>query len=41
MNDLLEELVGVLDDISMPEDLPLIERIDSDLACSGTAPLDE
>jgi len=43
MNDLLEELVGDLeDDISMPEELPQIERIDSKTwRIQGTAPLDE
>lgn len=43
MNDLLEELVGDLeDDISMPEEVPLIERIDSKTwRIQGTAPLDE
>jgi putative hemolysin len=43
MNDLLEELVGDLeDDISVPEELPLIERIDSKTwRIQGAAPLDE
>jgi len=43
MNDLLEELVGDLeDDISIPEELPPIERIDSKTwRIRGTAPLDE
>ncbi len=43
MNDLLEELVGDLeDDISMPEEKPLIERIDSRTwRIQGAAPLDE
>lgn len=43
MNDLLEELVGDLeDDISMPEDSPLIERIDSKTwRVKGATPLDE
>jgi len=43
MNDLLEQLVGDLeDDISMPEELPLIERLDSKTwRIQGTAPLDE
>ncbi|HHV99196.1 MAG TPA: HlyC/CorC family transporter [Clostridiaceae bacterium] len=43
MNDLLEELVGDLeDDISMLEELPQIERIDSKTwRIQGTAPLDE
>ncbi len=43
MNDLLEELVGDLeDDISMPPETPLIERIDSQTwRIQGTAPLYE
>jgi len=43
MNDLLEELVGDLDDdISMPAESPPIERIDSKTwRIQGTAPLDE
>lgn len=43
MNDLLEELVGDLeDDISIPEEAPPIERIDSKTwRIQGTAPLDE
>jgi len=43
MNDLLEELVGDLeDDISIPEELPPIERIDSKTwRIQGTAPLGE
>ncbi|HHY90088.1 MAG TPA: HlyC/CorC family transporter [Clostridiales bacterium] len=43
MNDLLEELVGDLeDDITMPEETPLIERIDLNTwRIQGTAPLDE
>ena len=43
MNDLLEELVGDLeDDVSVPEELPLIERIDSKTwRIQGAAPLDE
>ena len=43
MNDLLEELVGDLeDDTSMPVEKPLIERIDSRTwRIRGTAPLDE
>lgn len=43
MNDLLEELVGDLDDdISMPPESPLIERIDSKTwRIQGAAPLDE
>lgn len=43
MNDLLEELVGDLeDDISMPEEQPMIERIDSKTwRIRGPAPLDE
>ncbi len=43
MNDLLEELVGDLeDDISVPAEKPLIERIDSNTwQIQGTAPLDE
>ncbi|MDD3853568.1 MAG: hemolysin family protein, partial [Syntrophomonadaceae bacterium] len=42
MNDLLEEIVGELDDDdSIPEDSPLIERIDSHTwKIQGTAPLD-
>jgi putative hemolysin len=42
MNDLLEEIVGDLeDDSSIPEDEPLIERIDSKTwRISGSAPLD-
>lgn len=42
MNDLLEQLVGDLeDDISIPEDKPLIERIDSKTwRIRGIAPLD-
>jgi len=43
MNDLLEELVGDLDDdVSMPAETPPIERIDSKTwRIKGTAPLDE
>ncbi|BAE82399.1 hemolysin family protein [Desulfitobacterium hafniense] len=43
MNDLLEHLVGDLDDdISMPAESPLIERIDSKTwRIQGSAPLDE
>lgn len=43
MNDLLEELVGDLeDDSTMPVEAPLIERIDSKtFHIRGTAPLDE
>lgn len=43
MNDLLEQLVGDLDDdISMPVELPLIERIDSlTWRIQGIAPLNE
>ena len=43
MNDLLEQLVGNLDDdISMPAELPLIERLDSRTwRIQGAAPLDE
>ncbi len=43
MNDLLEQLVGDLDDdSSMPEESPLIERIDSTTwRIQGSAPLDE
>jgi putative hemolysin len=43
MNDLLEELVGDLeDDISVPAEAPMIERIDSKTwRIQGTAPLDE
>jgi len=43
MNDLLEELVGDLeDDISIPTESPLIERVDSKTwRIQGTAPLDE
>jgi len=43
MNDLLEELVGDLeDDISMPEEAPPIERIDSKTwRIQGNAPLDD
>ncbi|MGI6176610.1 MAG: hemolysin family protein [Christensenellales bacterium] len=43
MNDLLEELVGDLeDDISVPAESPLIERIDSKTwRIQGTAPLDD
>ena len=43
MTDLLEQLVGDLeDDISMPEESPLIERIDAKTWRSqGTAPLDK
>jgi putative hemolysin len=43
INDLLEELVGDLeDDISIPEEAPPIERIDSKTwRIQGTAPLDE
>ncbi len=43
MNDLLEELVGDLeDDISIPAESPLIERTDSKTwRIQGTAPLDE
>lgn len=43
MNDLLEQLVGDLDDdISMPAESPLIERIDSKTwRIQGTAPLNE
>lgn len=43
MNDLLEELVGDLeDDISMPAEEPLIERVDSKTwRIRGTTPLDE
>jgi putative hemolysin len=42
MNDLLEQLVGELeDDISMPEEQPMIERIDSKTwRIRGIAPLD-
>jgi putative hemolysin len=42
MNDLLEQIVGDLeDDSSMPEDEPLIERLDSKTwRISGSAPLD-
>jgi putative hemolysin len=42
MNDLLEELVGDLeDDISVPEEQPMIERIDSKTwRIRGVAPLD-
>ena len=43
MTDLLEQLVGDLeDDISMPEESPLIERIDAKTwRIQGTAPLDK
>ncbi|MNJ42705.1 Magnesium and cobalt efflux protein CorC [compost metagenome] len=43
MNDLLEQLVGDLDDdVSMPAELPLIERIDATTwRIQGTAPLDD
>jgi len=43
MNDLLEQLVGDLeDDSTEPEESPLIERIDSRTWCiQGSAPLDE
>lgn len=43
MNDLLEQLVGDLDDdVSMPAELPLIERIDTiTWRIQGTAPLDD
>ena len=43
MNDLLEELVGDLeDDFSVPEEAPMIEQIDDKTWCiQGTAPLDE
>ncbi len=43
MNDLLEQLVGDLeDDSSIPEETPLIERLDSKTwRIQGTAPLDE
>lgn len=42
MNDLLEELVGDLeDDINVPEDKPLIEKIkENEWYINGTAPLD-
>lgn len=42
MNDLLEQLVGELeDDISLPEEKPLIERLDSKTwRIRGIAPLD-
>lgn len=43
MNDLLEQLVGDLDDdVSMPAELPLIERLDTiTWRIQGTAPLDD
>jgi len=43
MNDLLEQLVGDLeDDITVPPEIPLIERIDSKTwKIQGSAPLDE
>lgn len=42
MNDLLEQLVGNLDDISQPEELPLIERISADTwRIGGGAQLDD
>lgn len=43
MNDLLEQLVGDLDDnVSEPEELPLIEKVDTKTwKIRGTAPLDD